>query len=76
MATPLPGPGLVGRGPGERHDDSRSVLRDRPDTTRPADPESTAPPAAVATETVDLLKADKAGDLTWWLAARVRTGSA
>ena len=30
---------------------------------RPADPESTAPPAAVVTETVDLLKADKAGAL-------------
>lgn len=32
-------------------------------TARPADPESTAPPAAVITETVDLLSADKAGAL-------------
>lgn len=33
-------------------------------TASPADPESTPPPAAAATETVDLLKADRAGTLS------------
>ena len=37
---------------------------------------ATAPPAEVVTETVDLLEASKAGDLTWWLTARGRIASA
>ena len=65
VATPLPGPGLVGRGPCQWHDVA-SAGRPRP--PRPgrraaADPEPSAPPVEVATETVDLLEASKAGDL-------------
>ena len=68
LATPLPGPGLFGRGPCRWDHVAGRVDRDRPGPgsgRRAASrPEPSAPPADVATETVDLLEAGKAGDLT------------